>query len=255
MPPICIHLVIAREAALQLHHPVIYQNPGSYLVGATYPDVHITVADYGREKTHFVNLDDENSESGTVTMFRIHPRLARREKLDSSTQSFVAGYLSHLVTDEVWIMDIYRPFFGTSSPLSQDPMANVLDRLLQFELDCRERDDRGNMEEIRAQICDWEPKVEVGFIDTVTLKQWRDFVCTAAGREPSLAFFPLFAQRFLLPRQKLDPEQLEQFLSVMPAKLEWAIQYVTPERIAAFRQKAIIQSVAVARGYLSEDSE
>jgi len=255
MPPICIHLVIAREAAQQLHHPVIYQNPGSYLIGATYPDVHITTADAGREKTHFVNLQDENSESGTVTMFRTHPRLARRGKLDSSTQSFVAGYLSHLVTDEVWIMDIYRPFFGASSLLNQDPMANVLDRLLQFELDCRERDDKAKMEEIRAQICDWEPKVEVDFIDTATLKQWRDFVCTAAGREPSLAFFPLFAQRFLLPRQKLDPEQLEQFLSAMPAKLEWAIQYVTPERISAFRQKAIIQSVAVARGYLSEDSE
>ena len=255
MPPICMHLRIAKEAAQQLHHPVIDQNLASYLVGATYPDVHITIADFGREKTHFVNLDDESAESGTVTMLKTHPRLARRGKLDSSTQSFVAGYFSHLVTDEVWIRDIYRPFFGQSSPLSQDPMANVLDRLLQFELDCHEREDKAKMEEIQALICDWEPEVEVDFIDTATLKQWRGFVCTAAGREPSLAFFPLFAQRFLLPRQKLDPELLERFLSAMPAKLEEAIQYVTPQRLAAFRQKAIIQSVAAARGYLSEDSE
>jgi len=133
-------------------------------------------------------------------------------------------------------------------------MANILDRLLQFGLDCREREDKAKMEEIRALICEWEPRVEVDFIDPPTLKQWRDFVCGMAGREPSLAFFPYFAQRYLLPRQNNDPQQLEQFLSSMPTKLEWAIQYVTPERLAAFRGKAIMQSVAAARGYLGEDS-
>jgi hypothetical protein len=254
MPPICIHLVIAREAAQQLQHPIIDQNLGSYLVGATFPDVHIIIADSRRERTHFLELGSEDFASGAVIMLQTHPRLTQRGRLDSSTQSFVAGYLSHLVTDEVWILDIYRPCFGTSSLLSHDPMANMLDRLLQFELDCREREDRTKMEEIQALICDWEPKVEVDFIDAAALKQWRDFVCIAAGREPSLAFFPAFARRFLLPKQKVNPEELEQFFSSMPAKLKWAIQYVTPERLTAFRQKAIIQSVAVARGYLGEDS-
>jgi len=252
MPPICIHLVIAREAADQLHHPIIDQNLGSYLVGATFPDVHIIIADSRREQTHFCDLQDENSESGAVIMLRALPHLAQRDKVDSATQSFVAGYLSHLVTDEVWIVDIYRPFFGLSSFLGRDPMANILDRLLQFGLDCHEREDKSKMEEIRALICDWEPRVD--FIATATLKLWRDFVCSAAGREPSLAFFPLFAQRFLLPRYNVDPEQLEQFLPLLSAKLEWAMQYVTPERLAVFKEKSIIQSVAVARGYFGEDS-
>jgi hypothetical protein len=254
MPPICIHLSIAREAADMLGHPIVDRNLGSYLIGATFPDVHIIIADYQREKTHFFDLEREMSENGVATLFKEHPGLADNESLDSSTKSFVAGYLSHLVTDEVWIFDIYRPCFGLSSPLGEDSMANMLDRLLQFELDCRERYDRAKMEEIRTLVCDWEPRVELDFVDIVALKRWQEVVCTATTREPNLAFFPYFARRFLLPRHKIEPEQLEQFLSSLPAKVEWAIQYVTPERLTSFKEKAVSQSVVVAKEYLGEDS-
>lgn len=236
-----------------LRHPIIDQNMGYYLIGATSPDVHI-VTGTSRKETHFVDLEEELLESGAILLFKAHPNLAKGNRLDPATRSFVAGYLSHLVTDEVWIMDIYRPFFGSLSPLRGDPMANMLDRLLQFELDRQEREDKAKMEAIRAEICDWEPRVDIDFIAAHILRQWRDFMCAAAAREPTLAFFPFFAQRFLLPRQKIDTEQLEPFLSSMPAKLDWAIQYVTPQRLTAFREKAISQSLAMAREYLGENN-
>ena len=253
MPPICLHLSIAREAAELLRHPVIDQNIASYLLGSAAPDVQI-ITDARREETHFFDLEDESGESGATLIFKAHPSLAKGSKPDVVTKSFIAGYLSHLVTDEIWILDIYRPFFGRSSPLGRDPTANLLDRLLQFELDIRERRDRDKMEEIQAQICDWEPNVDVDFLGNLDLRQWRDFICTAVMREANLAFFPFFASRFLVPRQKIAPESLEEFLSSMPAKLEWAIQYVTPQRLAAFKEKSISQSVSVAREYLSEDN-
>ena len=133
-------------------------------------------------------------------------------------------------------------------------MANMLDRLLQFELDRREREDKAKMEAIRALIRDWEPGVDIDFIDPSILMQWRDFMCAATSREATLAFFPFFAQRFLLARQKIDTEQLEPFLSAIPAKLDWTIQYVTPQRLTAFKEKAISQSVAIAREYLGGDN-
>jgi len=207
-----------------------------------------------QEQTHFFNLEDERSESGARLIFKAHPDLANRGKLNAATTSFVAGYLCHLVTDEVWINDIYRPFFGSSSPLGGEPMANLFDRLLQFELDRREREDKAKMEEIQAQICDWEPSMDTDFLGNIDLRQWRDFLCTAATREPSLSFFSFFAQRFLVPRQKVDPKQLEEFLSSAPAKLEWAIKYVTPQRLTAFRENAISQSLSIAREYLGEDN-
>ncbi len=253
MPPICIHLSIAREAAELLRHPVIDQNLGSYLFGSTLPDVHI-VTGGSREETHFFDLEGESSVSGARLIFEVHPTLANGERLDWATRSLVAGYLSHLVTDEAWVLDIYRPCFGSYSLLSQEPMANMLDRALQYELDRREREDRGKMEEIRAQISRWEPRQGFALIDAPALKQWAEFVLSATSREPSLDLFPFFARRFLLTRQKVDPQQLEQFLSVLPAKLEWAIQYVTAKRIAAFREKAVADSVAVTKEYLGEDN-
>ena len=237
-----------------LRHPIVDQNLASYLVGASAPDVQI-ITDVSREETHFFDLEDERSESGSRLIFKAHPNLDKGSKLNAATKSFVAGYLSHLVTDEIWILDIYRPFFGRSSPLGKDPTANLLDRLLQFELDRREREDKAKMEEIQAQIRDWDPNVDIGFLGNIDLRQWRDFLCTAVIREANLAFFPFFAQRFLVPRQKIDPEPLEEFLSSMPAKLEWAIQYITPQRLTAFREKAISQSASVAREYLGEDNE
>ena len=41
--------------------------------------------------------------------------------------------MSHLVTDEYWIAQVYRPYFGKKA--SSDPITNVLDRVLQFDMD------------------------------------------------------------------------------------------------------------------------
>jgi len=132
-------------------------------------------------------------------------------------------------------------------------MANMFDKLIQYELDRREREGRAAMEEIRSCVIGWEPGDDIDFIDRHALIEWRDFVCAAAIREPNLALFPFFAKRFLLPRLEVDPTQLEQFFSSLHANLEWVIQYVTPERLAAFREKTVSQSVGLAREYLGED--
>jgi hypothetical protein len=253
MPLLYLHLSIAQEAAELLHHPVVDHNMGGYLVGTISPDAH-HISSVPRSETHFFDLDKEEYESGKRRLFEAHPELARGNSLDAETRSFIAGYLSHLIVDEVWIKDIYRPFFGNLSPLGSDPMANALDRLLQFELDRREREDKAKMAAIRAELCQWEPRVNIGFLVTTTLCQWRDFACDAMAREVKLADFPPFARSFLLPSKKIDAEQLEPFLSSVPDKLDWAIQHVTPERLTAFRGKAIRQSVKAAREYLGEDN-
>ena len=252
MPPLCLHLSIAKEAAELLHSPILDQNIGDYAFGATLPDVHI-ITSLNREETHFFDLTKENCESGTKNIFEAHPHLAQIERLCDATKSVVAGYLSHLITDEIWILEIYRPLFSDSSPLRENAMANMFDKLIQYELDRRERESRVAMETIRASVFGWEPEDDIDFIDRHVLIEWRDFVCAAAIREPNLALFPFFAKRFLAPRLELDPEQLEQFFSSLQSNLEWVIQYVTPERLTVFREKAVSQSVGLAREYLGED--
>jgi len=252
MPPLGLHLAVVKEAAAQLQHPIVDRCMGGYAIGATLPDIQI-VTSLRREETHFFDLDSEEYHSGTERIFEVHPELADADGLDDEVKSLVAGYLSHLITDEIWIRDVYRPLFGKSSLLGENAMANMMDKLVQYELDRREREDRTAMEAIRATVRDWEPIDPLGLVDRHVMTQWRDFVCSAAIREPNLALFPLFARRYLLHRMNVDETQLDEFFSSMDDSLEWIVQYVTPERLVAFREKAIAQSVALAREYLGEN--
>ncbi|MDR9458600.1 MAG: zinc dependent phospholipase C family protein [Dehalococcoidia bacterium] len=253
MPLLYLHLSLANEAAELLRHSVVDRNMGDYLLGSISPDVHY-IGGVFRKDTHFFDLDEQECESGTSLFFKAHPDLAGGSKLDTATKSFVAGYLSHLVADEIWIKDIYRPFFGNSSSLSGDPTANVLDRLLQFELDRREREDKLKKTAIRDDLCGSEPQVSIDFMALTALRQWRDFACTMIDRDVTLADFPRLARGFLLPSKKIDAEQLEPFLSSLADRLDWVIHYVTPDGLAAFREKVISQSVTVSKEYLGADN-
>lgn len=249
MPPVCLHLGIAKEVMERLHHPVALRNQGSFLLGSTAPDMQI-ITSATREETHFFDLADDSYGSSIEGFFNKYPRLCEVAKLNSPTKAFVCGYLSHLVTDEVWICEIYRPFFGEGSSLAGDPLANVLDRALQFELDRRERADQGEVLELQALLADSDSGVDVGFVDAATLRRWREFVSTAVGREPSWDRFPIFAQRFLVPEQKVDPEHLEVFLVSVRSKVDGIIEHVSARQLAVFREKSIADSVRVAGEYL-----
>ena len=94
----------------------------------------------------------------------------------------------------------------------------------------------------------------IDFIDNGAIRDWLSFVCATTAREVTLGDFRLFAQHFLISREKVGVEELEPFLESIPAKLNWAIEYVTPQRLHAFREKAIERSAAAVGEYLNEDS-
>lgn len=229
---------------------MIEHNPGGYLLGATLPDVHI-ISEASREDTHFSKLERPFGESGVKGFFQAYSSLDTNHDIAPNIKIIVAGYLSHLVTDETWIEDIYQPFFSTCSPQGGTPLANLMDRVLQYELDCRERQDKVKMIKIQTLLSRWDPIVSLDFLPTSLLIQWHIFICAATGREPTWERFPLFAQKFLLPKHKVDPKQLEEFLASLPPQEEQIFNYVPKEHVQAFREKAISKSVAVVKEYLN----
>lgn len=250
MPPICLHLVIARDAATRLGHSTVDRNLGSYLLGSTLPDFHIMMGQ-PRERTHFFDLAKEPAESGIKPFLKAYPELSEGAGLADDTRALVSGYLCHLATDEVWIIDIYRPLFGPASPLGDEPMANLLDRTLQYELDLRSREDEGDMSQIRALLGRLNLSADIGPIDASAVRRWHERVSSASNRVPTWDDFPAFAERFLVPFKKVEPEPLERFLASLPAKREWVLSYVGRERIEAFREKAVSHSVTAAQEYLN----
>lgn len=249
MPPICLHLGFAEEAIAKLRHPVVDRNRGSYYLGSTAPDVRFFIS-ASREETHFLSLDSAEGTSGIQSLFDAHPELAGANDISPQTRAFVAGYLSHLVTDEAWIYTVYRPFFGSLSPLSGDPMANLYDRVLQFELDRRERLNSSGIAQIRSDLADSTATVEVGFIDRPSLNKWREFVTAAATRQFSWDDFRRFAGRYLVWMEQIAPGEVESFFSAFDSNLEQVMGIVPEERLVEFREQSIAESVRVAGEYL-----
>ncbi len=135
MPPLGMHLTLARDAFPQLEDG-LGGCRGYYLFGATLPDMH-TLAGFTRQHTHYVELGQEEGGQEIDRFFRANPHLARSPEAGNHrpTRALAAGYLSHLMMDRTWIARIYRPYFGPDSSQSGDPLANLMDRLLQYELD------------------------------------------------------------------------------------------------------------------------
>ena len=249
MPPICLHLGIAEETVSQLRHPILSEKRGSFYLGSTAPDIRYFI-DSTREETHFIALESDDRESGVDAMFEAYPEVSREANLNAATRAFVAGYLSHLVTDEAWIRLVYRPYFGRSSPLKGEPRANLLDRLLQFELDRRERLQNERMPSIRTLLDDSTSDVEVTFIDAPSLKRWREFVFMASTRKSNWEEFRHFAEKYLIWMRQITPEERDSFFSSFDDRVAEVLEMVPEDLLRSFREKSVADSVRVAAEYL-----
>ena len=249
MPLIYYHLSIASQAAEALGSPILLDNIECYLGGAISPDAHF-VGKVSRVQTHFFDLMDDDEQSGPNLMFQKHPCFCDGSELSEGTRAFIVGYVCHLIVDDAWTTDIYRPFFSKDSPLHGDTPANMLDRLLQYEADRRERLDKPRLSAIRDRIRAWHADMDIGIVDNTALCNWRDFVWATTVRDVNSADLRMFAQAFLVSRERVSMEQAEAFLKDMPGKIEWVVEYVGEDRLKDFRDKCIKRSVETAREYL-----
>ncbi|MEE9285865.1 MAG: zinc dependent phospholipase C family protein [Dehalococcoidia bacterium] len=243
-----LHIGFALESGGRLGHPMLKEHQGSFLLGCTTPDIRLFVG-WKRERTHFFKLATDPSGAGYDGLLRAHPHLARSEGLSRETVAFLLGYISHLSCDETWIVNVYRRFFGRGSLLAADPMVNVLDRALQFELDRRERQGIDDLEGALDSIAGAYAGVDVGFIDKKLLQQWQEIVIQRSGRELPWRRFRGFVQRV---HPQADEDEVDQIVTDVPALLEKVRAHVDDAEIQAFRETAIQAFLDTARQYLNE---
>ena len=249
MPNSSLHISFAKEAAAKLDNPIINNSMGSYFLGSTSPDIR-NMTGWDRYKTHFFHLDTDFPGKGIDGLFKHHPNLAEMAKLGKETKAFVVGYMSHLVTDETWIVDVYRPFFGKSPALRDNPMKNVIDRALQFDMERVERTQLGQIDEVLAMLEESDREVRVGFIDSEELRRWREITYERIAQESSWEHFRGFARKGLPGHLKRNEQLLNSIVSSAPDLLAKAKSHVPPQVIAQFREKAISEFVKVAGEYL-----
>lgn len=189
-------MVRARRIADALELPEIEADRGAFYLGATAPDVRV-VSRGARADTHFFELDDLEKQDSVERMLAAHPQLRTPSGLDAATTAFIAGYITHLVLDESWIEEIYRPAFGVYSEIDEDPRSNLLDRVLQYELDRRDRIADDSRDEIVAALAATAPPPGIPFIADDHLLQWCEVVRDIATQAPDYTRFRRMLSRHL----------------------------------------------------------
>jgi hypothetical protein len=248
MPSLGSHMARAHVVADHVRLEEIDADRGSYYFGATAPDIRV-ITRLDREVTHFYRLDEYEQQDSVARMFAENPGLAQPAGLDTATTAFMAGYITHLVLDERYIEDVYRPQFGHFSDIADDPRRNVLDRALQYELDRRDREDRDAMLFVRDALIACAPPHDIPFIADEHLVQWRAVAADVAGQEPDYSRFRRMMMRHL-DAAGMSEEEIDAYCESPREVVRDAFDHVTPERIDRFWSNSAEHMLERVRRYL-----
>ena len=248
MPPITLHMILARRLAEALPEGALPADSGHYLLGATAPDIRIlTRAD--RRTTHFFDLSVFEHQDSVAGFFEAHRPLADPARLNEETRAFVAGYLTHLVLDEQYITRIYRRFFFPHETMGGPLRANVMDRLLQFDLERAHGDPDLRAALCAALACTVET-IDAGFVDAETLDRWRQVACAIAARGMDWDRARGMIETHLRRSGLDDAGELAGFLDSLPDLLGETIGHVTSAEIDAFVERSTDAASAAVGRYL-----
>jgi hypothetical protein len=250
MPGLRLHLSIARDLANELGSGLVDGERGAYYLGATTPDIR-ALTRWDREQTHFFSLDDFGEQSGVRRLFDEQPQLRDASALDAPTAAFMAGYISHLVLDEDYICQIYRPLFGEKSILSGDEMADVMDKALQWDVERADCSDETKVLEIKQAMAEAAVEINIDFIERETLTQWRDLSLDVIGTPPSVERLVRFLGRRMPALQFADDESAARFTNEMPELLRRTWEHVGAERVYEYLHGARTRARQSMKEYLS----
>jgi hypothetical protein len=250
MPGIRLHMSVARDLANDLQSPAIDDERGAYYLGATTPDIRaLTRRD--REETHFFKLDDFGQQDGVHRLFEREPALRDSHALDGQTAAFMAGYISHLVMDEDYITEIYRPLFGERSALSGDELADIMDKALQWDIERADCEDGHKMDEIRRALAEAAVAVNIDFIAREDLWKWRDVSLDIISQPMTADRFARFVARRLGREHLHDERHMAQFITEVPAILGRTWEHVGQERVREYLGGASARARAAMKEYLA----
>jgi hypothetical protein len=245
MPTPFTHLAAAAEllaspalpsearAALQADWP-------AFLFGNTAPDVQ-TISGQSRAATHFFRVPLRGDPTAGPQLLAHYPSLAVRAALPPAQAAFICGYLAHLVYDQLWVRDLFQPYFG------ETPAWGTFHERLYLHNVLRAHVDAADLERLTpavgACLRAAEPAGWLPFVDSHHLRAWRDLIAdqlsSGAGRTVEV-----FAQR-----NRVDPQEFAALLA-SPQQMAARVFSRLPEgALAAYRVRALAASARTISRY------
>jgi hypothetical protein len=210
------------------------------MLGHTAPDVK-TVSGQKREESHFYTIPRTSDRPAYLALFDTHPELARANALSPSQAAFIAGYVAHLLLDELWLDDVFQRYFLQDwGPLGE---RLFLHNVLRTWVDLR---DQARLDGTMAQALEQaEPDDWLPFVDDEYLRGWRDWLVVqlAAGHRMETA--KVLADRMGVPAAEVEavvqsPEEMERRV----------FQHFPRSALEAFRERGYRQSVMLVEWYV-----
>ena len=257
MPTPIQHLVIAEEMLSSSALPaaargLLASERGAFLFGTIAPDVQ-SVSGQPREATHFFVMLPSKEDLGPTdtrpahqVMLAQHPLLARSDRLTPAQAAFIAGYLTHLRLDELWIAYVFGPCFGLEAGWGTFRERLMIHNVLRTWLD--RRDGVWLKCDVWSALARVEPREWLPFVSDTHLRAWRDEIARELTPGAPIHTLEVFATRLAVPpadfRRMLDsPEEMQQRVFV----------HLRPGCVEQFYSDARSESVRLINDYLGGD--
>jgi len=182
-------------------------------------------------------------------------RLRQREWRLTAQRRVVAEVLEgehvHLTADEVWITTVFRPHFDTHPRVTAtEEEAHIWDRALQLDMDRQVGQAMPGFSQATAALACAEQGVSVAFFEAQVLQEWREWVHRFLGWEFSWERLKRALNRMYRDDAGVQ-ELVDQFLLDMPHSLERVYARIPGEKLAAYQQQTLAETLALARQWLA----
>jgi len=246
MPTPVMHLALADELLSGEDLPadvcrLLVARRGAFLLGNTAPDVQ-TVSGQSRFETHFYHVPRKTDVPAHEALFARYPYLADPQRLMPSHVAFLAGYLAHVLLDELWLEQIFLRYFE-KRPWSTRYERHFVHNVLRAWLD--RRDQRRLDGELVTALKEAEPEGWLPFVDDAFLRRWRDWLVDQLRPGRHIETVEVFAQRMGVP-----PEEMEALLSSPQEMEERVFARVPRQALDAFQKEGYARTAVFITRYV-----
>jgi hypothetical protein len=247
MPTPFMHLALAEEVLQgdelsRTASNLLHQQRGPFLLGNTAPDVQ-TVSGQARIESHFYTLPRTTDRPAHESLFATHPALAQPAELPPAQAAFVAGYIAHLLLDELWLDDIFLRFF--SEDWASRRQRAFIHNVLRTWAD---RQDRQRLNgTVAAALYEAEPQRWLPFVDDDNLRAWRDWLIQQLSPGQDTHTTEVFAQRM-----GVSTTDIEALLSSPDMMAAQVFSRVDQAALRSFHDTGYARGIALINRYLNQ---
>lgn len=243
MPTPFTHLVVAAElAASGALPPEVADEWPAFVFGNIAPDVQV-LSGHAREATHFFPVPLNGAPPAEQVLLTRHPDLAPLGALPPARAVFLAGYLAHLVFDQLWVRMIFEPVFGPAQTWGEGFRERLyLHNVLRAYWDAL--DLSRLTPATAADLAAANPHAWLPFVADADLARWRDLVAEQLAETGTSRTVEVFAARM-----QADPAAFAALLA-SPHELDRRLfRRLPPAALDTYRATALAESLEVIERY------